>query len=294
MKRIVTLFLAAFTACMLACPALAAEGAAIHYPADVVERTDGEYPRLEKIYVLSPLDDPAGIPTGDFQREGVTYTLLDLTKQDCTETDTQFYTETVSLESDSSDMEKILPQLAATCEVTTEDGYTGLLTLDTASIKVEADGYETSSRTVTATRSYPNLSDADASLLPKTIQDSGRTLTLADVQWQEAGGFYNATAIYSGTASSKYATGYTVTANYSGDVSKAVGGTVVYTAVFSGNQPRQTGAEFSGEIDETTHLGNLTWLLIFPAAIAAVGIFLLGKFAYKKVKEKKAWKEYTK
>lgn len=287
MKRIVTLVLAALTACLLVCSALAAQ-----YPTDIVEYNDGDYPRLEKIYVLTPLDDPSEIPTADFEREGISYTFLDLTKQDCTETDTRFYTETVTLKSDSSDMGAILPQLAATCEVTTEDGYTGLLTLDTASIKVEADGYGTSSRTVTATRSYPNLSDADASLIPKTITDSGRTLTLADVQWQEAGGYYHASASYTGTASSKYATGYTVSADYTGDVTKAVSGTLVYTAVFSGKPAQPMGAEALEEV--AVGHSNLTWLLILPLAAMAVGLAFLGRFFYKKLMEKKAWKEYTK
>ncbi len=35
-------------------------------------------------------------------------------------------------------MDAILPQLTATLEVDTEEGYTGVLTLDTASIRVEA------------------------------------------------------------------------------------------------------------------------------------------------------------
>ena len=95
-------------------------------------------------------------------------------------------------------------------------------------ITVEAKGYQTSTRTVTATRSYPNLSDADASLIPRTIQDGGRTLTLADVQWQEAGGFYNARATYSSTASSKYATGYIATVEYKGEVSRTSCDTVLY------------------------------------------------------------------
>ncbi|MCQ4720827.1 hypothetical protein NE659_26570, partial [Flavonifractor plautii] len=93
-------------------------------------------------------------------------------------------------------------------------------------------GYATSTRNVSATRSYPNLSEADVSLVPKSSEDSGRTLTLADVQWQEAGGFYNAAATYTGTASSKYATGYTVMADYAGEVTKTTSGTVLYTAVF--------------------------------------------------------------
>ena len=61
-----------------------------------------------------------------------------------------------------------------------------------------------------AKRTYPNLNDADISLIPKTIEDSGRTLTLADVDWQEVptgdmGDFveafrYTANATYTGTA----------------------------------------------------------------------------------------------
>lgn len=74
-------------------------------------------------------------------------------------------------------MNKIMPQLAATRETTTEDGFTDILTLDTASIRVEAAGYGSSSRTVTATRIYPNLSNADSSFIPKTITDGGRTFS---------------------------------------------------------------------------------------------------------------------
>lgn len=79
--------------------------------------------RISKTYELSPLDDPAQIPTEDFERSGLHYTLLDIIKEDQTETDSKYYTETVTLDSDSKDMEKIMPLLAATCEATTEDGY---------------------------------------------------------------------------------------------------------------------------------------------------------------------------
>lgn len=77
---------------------------------------------------------------------------------------------------------------------------------------------------------YPNLSDADVSLVPKSVNENGRTLTLADVSWQEAAvdptdGYdipirYTAVASYTGTATSKYATGYAVTADYKGDVTR--------------------------------------------------------------------------
>ena len=194
MKRITPLLLALVLAFAMTCPALAAElpeetapiRPAALYPTEVLETVEGDCRRLEKVYLLTAADNPANIPTADFEREGYRYTLLDVTRQDYTESETREHTETVTLDSSTKDMDKIMPKLAATREITTEDGFTGILTLDTASIQVEAAGYGSSSRTVTATRTYPNLSDADSSLLPKTITDSGRTLTLADVQWPGA------------------------------------------------------------------------------------------------------------
>ena len=79
------------------------------------------------------------------------------------------------------------------------------------------------------------------SLVPKSITDNGRTLKLADVQWSSAEGSdgeggvvtrYTATASYSGTASSTYATGYTITANYIGEVARTDCQVVTYTATF--------------------------------------------------------------
>lgn len=315
MKRITPLLLAVLLACAMTCPALAAEAPentaapvrpAALYPTEVVETESGGGRRLEKVYLLTAADNPANIPTDDFEREGYRYTLLDVTRQDYTESETREHTETVTLDSGTKDMDKIMPQLAATREVTTEDGFTGILTLDTSSITVEAAGYGSSSRTVTATRTYPNLSDADSSLIPKTITDGGRTLTLADVQWLEAGEFYNATASYTGTATSKYATGYVITAEYAGEVVKTISGEMIYTAVFSGtpiNAPVQTepGAEDNStetqppELAEPGSSGGigLKWLLVLPIAAGAAGLAFLGKFLLKKYKAKKEWKEYT-
>ena len=311
MKRASTLLLAVFLVCSMTGTALAAGPAenppparsAALYPTDVVETIEGGNRRLEKVYLLTAADNPANISTEDFEREGYYYTLLDVTRQDYTESETREHTETITLDSDTKDMNQIMPQLAATREVTTEDGFTGILTLDPASVQVETAGYGSSSKTVTATRSYPNLSDADASLIPKTITDSGRTLTLADVQWQEAGGFYKATASYTGTATSRYATGYTISATYTGEVVKTIGGEMIYTAVFSGTpidgtvrtepvpgstEDQQPGAE------EPSNSGSLKWLLVFPAAAGVAGLIFGGKYLQKTIQRKKEWRDYTK
>lgn len=294
-KRVAPLFLAVLTTCAMTCPAWAAEAAPTAlYPVEVQKyRTeDLDEPRISKTYALSPADDPALIPTQDFERSGRVYTLLDVVREEQTETDSKYYTETVTLDSKSKDMEKIMPLLAVTCEAATEDGYTGVLTLDTASIQVEASGYATSTRNVSATRSYPNLSEADVSLVPKTIEDSGRTLTLADVQWQEAGGFYHAAATYTGTASSQYATGYTVTADYTGEVTRTTNETVLYTAVFG---PAEETAD-EAALSQADQAGGFDWrwLLILPAGAGAVGLVFLGRFLFQKYKSKKEWEEFNK
>ncbi len=273
MKRASTLLLAALMAGLLALPAYAAS----FYPVSVEEYTYGplDEPRIDKVYQLSRNDDPKDIPTGEFDRGGLHYVLLDVVKTDQSETDAKDYTEIVTLETDTKDMAVIIQQLELSMEVTTEDGYTGTLMPDYPGITVEAKGYKTSSRTVTATRSYPNLSDADTSLIPRTIQDGGRTLTLADVQWQEAGGFYNATATYSGTASSKYATGYIATVEYKGEVTRTSCDTVLYTATFAShgethfeNSPQPTQAPDQPEAPDGADSAGMNWaVLVIPAAL---------------------------
>lgn len=255
------------------------------YPAEVRASEENGISRLEKVYYLTANDDPALIPTEDFEREGMTYTLLDLLKNDQRETDTKDYTEVLTLDSETKDLAEIINALEPELAVVTEDGYEGILTPDYPSITVEAAGYKTSSRTVSASRQYPNLSDADISLIPKSIEDSGRTLTLADVNWQEAATDYvdgsdialryTANATYTGTATSKSATGYTVTVSYSGEVTKSSCDTIVYTAVFS-----SSGNGEKNVLDKR--------LLLIPAGAVALGAVGYGGYkGYKHYQNKK-------
>jgi len=261
------------------------------YPTEVrVSEENGVY-YLEKVYYFTAKDDPAAIPTVDFDREGRTYTLLDILKNDQTETETKDHIEVITMNSETKDMAEILKQLEPELEISTEDGYTGILKLDHTSIAVEIAGYKTSNRTVSATRTYPNLSDADVSLIPKSVEEGGRTLTLADVDWQSAAadnvdGYdlalrYNAVATYTGTATSKYATGYTVTADYKGEVSRTSCDTIVYTAVFSSMD--------GGAISEQGNTFVINPMLILvPIGIAAVVVMcILGKKWYTHYQNKK-------
>ena len=248
MKRILTTLFTLAIIMAGSVPALAAGEetstgqSVIFYPISVEEYTYGEAeePRINKVYQLSLSDDPSGIPTEDFVRNGRRYYLLDMTRKNEVGVDTKPHIETVTQASSTDDMETILQQLSAELEVTTEDGYTGTLQLDHTTVKVTVDGYATKTQALSASRNYPNLSEADVSLIPKSIEENGKTLTLADAQWDSTeqidgvGGIitrYTATASYTGTSSSRYATGYTVTADYTGEVAKPDCDVVTYTCL---------------------------------------------------------------
>lgn len=285
-RKIITCCLAALTLCAAAVPALAAGQE--QYPIEVQEYMEGDSPRIKKVYQLSLNEDPAGIPTGDFERDGRLYYLLDMTRRDEVGVDTQPYTETITLDSDTGKLEEVLKRLDPELEAATEDGYTGTLTLDYTSVAVEAAGYATKTRNLSASRTYPNLSDADVSLIPKTIEDNGKELTLADVQWEsaeqmEAGAAvtrYTATATYGGTSSTQYATGYTVTASYTGQVSRTDCKVVTYTAIF-GSMEAPDKAE-QPQAEEATQAGAINWPLT-AACVGGIGLLALGGwFAVKK------------
>lgn len=303
MKRILTTLCALAIVMAGSAPALAAESgpdqSASYYPISVEEYTAGDLdePRIEKVYQLSLSDDPSGIPTEDFVRNGRLYYLLDMTRKDEVGVDTKPHTETVTRPSDTNDMEKILQGLEAEMEATTEDGYTGVLRLDHTSVQVTTDGYATRTQALSASRSYPNLSEADISLIPKSIEEKGKTLTLADVQWSSTeqtdgeGGIvtrYTAAASYTGSSSYQYATGYTVTANYTGEVAKTNCSVVTYTAIFgSVEAPEETDAPNTDDADSAASVDLAA--MKRPLAIAGVTAVLAvgGVILFKKFKERR-------
>ena len=284
MKRII------ITLCALA--ALAVSVCAMEAP-DILPETVTEHDggRLEKVYRLGPGDDPAEIPTEDFEQDGRSYYLLDMTRQEENSTDAKLYTETVTLESDTNDLGEILKRLDLQRDVVTQDGYTGKLTLDTASIAVEADGYKSNSYTVTAGRSYPSLTDADLSLVPKTIQENGRTLTLSNVEWTHDSSYYTANATYTGSAYSRSATGYTVAVNYVGQVRKTTCDAVVYTAIFGSTELPQEEVELPPPAVEpepaakdNPSFGRLLLAIGGIIAAAVVGMFGVYKIQQRRKK----------
>lgn len=216
------------------------------YPVSVYEIRDDGRREIIKTYELDAGEKPGDISRESFIREGWMYELTDIVKRETATGDSREYVETVEINTDTKDTEAIMKLLAQTLEYQSDDGYIGVLKLDIASIKVETAGTKSSSYTVSATREYPHLSSNDTSLIPKTISDNGRTLTLSNIEWKTQNSTsvdydqiavsYTAVAKYTGTAYKTSITGYTTTAEYCGTISKIITGKTVYTANFLGVQ----------------------------------------------------------
>lgn len=299
-RKIIPCLLALAMTVSLAPSVLAAVPPSTCYPTSVTRSEDGA--QIRKVYDLGPDEDPAGIPRSDFEQEGYHYTLTDLLKQESPEREERFHTETVTLDSKSKDMASVLALLPAQKEFVTEDGLTGTLELKLDTVQVNVAGYGSSTRAVSATRSYPNLSGQDTSYIPKEITDNGRTLELASIDWQTDNtatedGYamadrYTAIATYTGSATSSYVTGYVVTADYSGTVSRIALNKVRYVAIFEGTalnpvEPDPT-PEVSADPDQPQAAPiqfNWAYVLVPLGVVAAVGAGIGGALFLKKRRE---------
>ena len=242
-RRLICLLCAALlAAAMTACAPIAIADGGPYYPVSVEEAPWGEgMMRVTRVYQLALTDSARLIPTEDFDRDGYRYHFLDMTKENMVGADTKEHTETVTKDCKSNDVSEALKLLDAEKGVETPDGYSGKLLLDHESVKVSVKGYKTSSKNISATRVYADLADADLELIPKTITENENLLTLNDAQWEsvtddEGNLRFTATAQYTGTATSRAATGYVVTANYTGHVVKMNCEMITYRVTFTGTE----------------------------------------------------------
>ena len=216
------------------------------YPTEVHHYERNHKRVIEQIYELNHDQEPSAEIKQDFAQDGYFYTLESITKSEKSTTDTKEHKEIVTVESQSKNIGDIMPLLAKTKVVTTADGYSGTLNLDESSIKVEAKGYKSGSKTIQALRTYPNLLNADLAYIPKSITENGTELELTDVNWQKdltynpddyaIGERYLAEAVYQGTKKYSYVTGYTITAEYNGEMTKETAQKDIYTLTFVGER----------------------------------------------------------
>lgn len=215
-----------------------------YYPTDVVHSEENGIYEVQKTYMLPSDVLPTEEMKESFVLEGYEYTLMDMMKQEIPRFSVQDVVDTVELSTKTNKLEDILPLLPATKEHTTEDGYLGELSLDVASINIEIAGYSSGSKTLTETRTYPNLSSADMSNIPQTVTSGGTTYNYASVNWQTSNDVgidghsitnrYTAVVSYTAIQKYSYVSGYIVTADYTGTLNKISQDEVQYVAIFRG------------------------------------------------------------
>ena len=234
------------------------------YPTDVQTIIEDGARQIIKTYILTAGQSPSEIPRSSFERDGWRYIITDITEKRISGIDARSHTETVEINTETNDLNEIIKLFSTTLEYQSQDGYSGILTLQMPTIVCEAEGYRNGNYTVTATREYPHLSTNDLSLIPKTITDNGRTLELEGVTWevqhytnvdyQDIPDSYRAIAKYSARASTRIVTGYITAADYVGEIVKPTTGDTVYIAYFIGSEinPAPPPAPAPAQPDRTT------------------------------------------
>lgn len=255
---------------------------AAYYPVSIDESTKNGIRTITKSYELNQNDDVTAISKEGFEQNGGFFIFKDMVKTELPQVERKEYAEKVVISSKSNKMNDILPLLEEEKQVVTEDGFSGTAKLDLSDLKIEGAGYGTSTKTVSTTRTYPNLDSADTQYIPKTTVENGKTLELSGIHWQSGNtqnindtaitDRYTAVATYTGTVSNSYVKGYTVTAEYKGTVSKTNTDKVLYTAIFEESTPT-----------EKNKVNPLYTVLPLGGALAGIaGTILLGKLKKRK------------
>ncbi len=194
-----------------------------------------------KIYTVAPDTDPQSLIDDVFEYDGYTYTYSSMTKEEQSYSEKEHHTETVTADTEKSDLSVVLKALSPSIEY--DDGeFRGTLYLDHSTISTVASGYTTKSYTVSTTKEIDNLDTNDMAYVPDTTTKNGVTVQLQSVDWQVQGtslvddilvpAQYKAVATYAGRASYRAATGYVTTAKYIGDIVAEGIESVTYTVTY--------------------------------------------------------------
>lgn len=213
-------------------------------PVEIIRGQTEDKQTIEKVYILQKDENPDEISRDAFTEAETEYTFVEMKTQDNSKEETKEHSETVSIQTSTGNAQAVIPEFKTELDISTEDGFTGKLKPDFSTLNIVAAGYGKQTYTITENRTYPNLMDADTSLVPKSINKDGSTLNLTNISWQTAASDnidgqdlavrYTAVASYSGTGTKTYTKGYTASVTYKGELKKTVDNTVTYTAVFHG------------------------------------------------------------
>lgn len=277
-------YLRHFALCLLLIFSLVTSAFAAEVPDSLVCQNLNGQQQLVKTYTLSPDIDPETLKEPSFEYDDFLYTWAYTTKEEKPFMETKEAVKTVTVETPKNDLSLILEQLAPSMEY--DDGeFQGELALDHTSLVTEASSYTTKYSKTTETKVIGNLDRNDMSYVPATTVKNGRTLTLANVDWQVTGtalvgealvpSQYQAVATYSATNSYKAATGYVTTVEYRGEVVAEGIENITYTVVYTGEKIQPEIPEFHVFLASNPMIISL--LLLPLLALLGLLVFLLLK-----------------
>lgn len=237
--------------CVLLTLSMSVSAFALEVPTDTVVQNLNGSQQVIKTFTIPADQDPQSLIEQPFELEGYLYTFTDIVKTENAVEESKPHTEVITVETDKNDLVLILQQLKPTVEY--DDGvFRGTLALDHTTINTEASGYVPKSYTVSEVKTIGQLDRNDMSYVPATTIKNGRTLSLANVEWQVTGtdlvgealmpSQYQAVATYSAKASYQAATGYVTTAEYVGDVTHEGVESVTYVLTYIGTEANHKGA----------------------------------------------------
>lgn len=277
-------YLRHFALCLLLIFSLVTSAFAAEVPDSLVCQNLNGQQQLVKTYTLSPDIDPETLKESSFEYDGFTYTWAYTTKDEHAFLETKEAVKTITVETTQNDLSQILAELSPSIDY--DDGqFTGKLALDHTSLTTEASSYTTKYSKTTETKVIGNLDRNDMSYVPATTVKNGRTLTLANVDWQVTGtalvgealvpSQYQAVATYSASNSYKAATGYVTTVEYRGEVVSEGIENITYTVVYTGEKIQPEIPEFHVFLASNPMIGGL--LLLPLLALLGLLVFLLLK-----------------
>ena len=121
--------------CLLLALALTTSAVALEVPTNTVVQNLNGSQQLIKTYVLPPETDPQTLVEEPFEQEGYLYTFAEIVKAENLISDVSYHRETVTVDTGTNDLSKILEQLKPSIDY--DDGvYKGSLALDLSRIHI--------------------------------------------------------------------------------------------------------------------------------------------------------------
>ncbi|MCL2579108.1 MAG: hypothetical protein FWE32_03660 [Oscillospiraceae bacterium] len=199
-----------------------------HQPIDVETTTENGVAIIKKTFAATPELDPQTL-IENFEQDGAHFTFREIQRMEAPgEISARTASKTAAIVSDTDDRAEVIQLFADTINYD-QDGYSGWLRLDSTSLAIEAEDYETYTYPFTRTRDIPGLSRND----PALIEREWEGMTLSGLSFRQgADGRYTATAVYRGMTTGRQPVSFVATVDYYGEVTSTMPGNILYTIVY--------------------------------------------------------------